>query len=213
MLYTHAKSGSVRVLYGIAGFGLTDTDPSAFGQSPHALASSCLLYGVLDDINPPLPLPECLLGPTDYSPLLMIEEEGDTFGATLSAGDFNSDGRSDLAIGSPGEDLGQFVNWALEEEATIPDELLVQFGIPVPLEVDEAVDAGALNIVYGPFPAPTNPPAHQDLLYREGASPLSFVRGLLHSLPIFQDNQIVPEGADPSAGGAIAGDAFGTGLN
>ena len=30
--------------------------------------------------------------------------EGDHFGAALAAGDFNGDGRSDLAIGSPGED-------------------------------------------------------------------------------------------------------------
>jgi hypothetical protein len=33
-------------------------------------------------------------------------EPGDRFGAALSAGDFNHDGFTDLAIGVPGEDIG-----------------------------------------------------------------------------------------------------------
>ncbi|GAB3982867.1 FG-GAP repeat protein [Actinoallomurus acanthiterrae] len=33
-------------------------------------------------------------------------EKGDHFGATLAVGDFNRDGYSDLAIGAPGEDIG-----------------------------------------------------------------------------------------------------------
>lgn len=36
-----------------------------------------------------------------------IDEEGDEFGAALVAGDFNSDGFDDLAIGAPKEDLGE----------------------------------------------------------------------------------------------------------
>ncbi len=37
-------------------------------------------------------------------------EEGDNFGIVLTAGDFNGDGRDDLAIGVPQEDLGNIVN-------------------------------------------------------------------------------------------------------
>ena len=33
-------------------------------------------------------------------------EAGDNFGAALAAGDYNNDGRSDLAVGVPGEDIG-----------------------------------------------------------------------------------------------------------
>ena len=46
-------------------------------------------------------------------------EAGDRLGSTLTAGDFNGDGRDDLAIGVPGEDVGS------------------------------VVDAGAVNVIYG----------------------------------------------------------------
>src|SRR6185369_11820197 len=46
-------------------------------------------------------------------------EAGDLFGAALAAGDFNHDGKTDLAIGVPGEDVSGFV------------------------------DAGAVNVLYG----------------------------------------------------------------
>ncbi|MCA1557963.1 MAG: FG-GAP repeat protein, partial [Acidobacteria bacterium] len=37
-------------------------------------------------------------------------EDGDEFGATLAAGDFDNDGFDDLAIGAPGEDIGDTEN-------------------------------------------------------------------------------------------------------
>jgi hypothetical protein len=37
-------------------------------------------------------------------------EQGDGFGETLAAGDFDGDGRDDLAVGTPGEDIGARAN-------------------------------------------------------------------------------------------------------
>jgi hypothetical protein len=48
-----------------------------------------------------------------------VSEEEDLFGSALGAGDFDSDGRDDLAVGAPGED------------------------------VSDLVDAGAVNVFYG----------------------------------------------------------------
>lgn len=230
LLYTNNRSGSVRILYGFRGFGITDGPgsgvpanarlPVAFAQSPSDLPSSCLLYGLLNDpplraiadiLFGPCTLFEGLAGVNDYSPLLMVEEEGDLFGASIAAADFDNNGRADIAIGSPGEDLGLFVDWLTEEEATIPGELLAPL-----LPFDEVPDAGVVNVVYGPFPSgtATPPPAvpdKQDLIYREGNSPFGPVRSLLHSLlgPLLQDNQIHPVPADPSASRVLDGDNFG----
>ena len=203
-VFAKKNAGSVRVLYGFSGSGLTDNHPSAFAQSPNDLGSLCPLYGLLNDV---LDSPTCLIGPPDYSPLLLVEEEGDYFGAALAAADFNGDGKGDLSIGSPGEDQGVVVNWLLEEETEIPDELLTNIGLPVPLSIDEAKDAGVLNIVNGPFPSPTDVPDAQSAIYRTGGSSLNAVRGLLHSI-ILPDRRI-PTPADKSASDAIAGDGFG----
>jgi hypothetical protein len=222
-------------MYGFRGFGLTDGEgsgapsnsplPVAFAQSPSDLPSSCLLYGILDDIHLldallagfpdglgyPCTALNFLTGTNDYSPLFMVEEEGDHFGASLAVADFDGVAGADLAIGSPGEDLGLFVNWLTEEEATIPDELL-----PGVLPVDEVADAGVLNVVYAPFPTgvrrpPPAVPRKQDLIYREGNSPFRSLRSLLHSLlgGLLQDNQIHVTPADPSQSRVLLGDNFG----
>ena len=210
MLFGNKSAGSIRVLSGIVGAGLSEASPYAFAQSPSDPESNCWLYGITDRCGglPP--------GPPAYSPLYMVEEENDLFGASLAAADFDNDGLADLAIGAPGEDLGQFVNWVLEEELTIPDELLTNFGIPVPLSVDEVSNAGivhilmAFNSATGPdgFPTSTNTPAadHQDLLYRDSGGRLNTIRDdVLHEIPILEPNEI--DAADSST--VLTDDAFG----
>ncbi len=61
-----------------------------------------------------------------FSSTVEVPETGDNFGSALAAGDFNGDGRADLAIGVPNEDVSS---------ARLTN-------VPV-------VDAGAVNVVYG----------------------------------------------------------------
>jgi hypothetical protein len=56
-------------------------------------------------------------------------ESGDRFGHAMAAGDFNADGRDDLAIGSPRETL-----------------LLIPFGETLPTQIGIA---GAVTVIYG----------------------------------------------------------------
>lgn len=46
----------------------------------------------------------------DSAGLLEVAEHGDRFGAALAAGDYNGDGRADLAIGAPNEDVAGLVD-------------------------------------------------------------------------------------------------------
>ena len=46
----------------------------------------------------------------DTAGLLELAENGDRFGAALAAGDFNGDGRTDLAVGAPNEDIAGLVD-------------------------------------------------------------------------------------------------------
>jgi len=46
----------------------------------------------------------------DSAGVLEVAESGDRFGAALAAGDFNGDGRADLAIGVPNEDIAGIID-------------------------------------------------------------------------------------------------------
>jgi hypothetical protein len=208
-LFDDHNAGTVRVLYGAAGFGLTDSGTVAFAQSSAALESSCPGYGIISDVSNLID--PCLIGPEDYSPVLMVEEDGDRFGSSLAAADFDGDGKADLTIGVPGEDLGLLVNWLTEEELSIPDEVLESEGVPISLDYDETPDAGAINVVFGPFPVVPAAPVRQDVLYREGNRATGVVRDITHDVaPVVQDNEIHPGPADPSLSDRLNGDAFGS---
>ena len=91
-----SNAGSVSVIYGSSGSGLTATGNQIFTQN-----------GL-------------------FSSTVEAAETGDNFGLALAAGDFNGDGKADLAIGVPNEDV---------VSALVTNR-------PV-------VDAGEVNVVYG----------------------------------------------------------------
>lgn len=74
-----------------------------------------LVYGAVGGLNATV-VPDQLWS---QGPLVDVPDANDSFGFALAADDFNTDGRDDLAIGVPGEDVGS------------------------------AIDAGAANVVYG----------------------------------------------------------------
>jgi hypothetical protein len=193
----------------VKGVGLSTLGRHAFAQSPSALANLCLLYNTPIGAGCSL----TLSGPADYSPLWMVAEQDDNFAATLAAGDFNNDGKDDLSIGVPGEDYGEFANYITEEKGEIPSTLLQDNGIPISLSIDEQKDAGIVQIVNGPFPSPTNAPANQQIIVRQGTDSLGGLgeairTQVLYQLPLnlFVDDQIP---ASTGASTAISGDEFG----
>lgn len=60
-----------------------------------------------------------------------MPEEGDLFGLSLAAGDFNHDGYDDLAVGAPGEALGSIYNAGVLDVLYGSDDGLTQVGIQV----------------------------------------------------------------------------------
>jgi FG-GAP repeat protein len=64
-----------------------------------------VIYGSSNGLSATSPLPDQFWtqSTTDVND---VSESEDTFGSSLSSGDFNDDGKDDLAIGVPGEDVG-----------------------------------------------------------------------------------------------------------
>lgn len=118
---TKVDSGAVNVIYGSAG-GLSATSARA------------------DQ-----------LWTQDSAGIEGASEVGDKFGSALTAGDFNGDGFSDLAVGAPSEDIGSIVDTGsvnviygsssgLSSSAVLPDQIFSQDTA----EVDDICENGDL---------------------------------------------------------------------
>ncbi len=131
-------------------------------------------------------------------------ENGDRFGASLAAADFDGDGYSDLAIGSPGE---------IVNGSTAPGTVTIVFGsskglsssaitIPRPATSPEASAFGT-SLVAGEF----NQDGHRDLAISAGAAVrVVYGRaGLRSSKPTLKDIP-VGENLNALAAGDVTGD-------
>ncbi|UUU23806.1 FG-GAP and VCBS repeat-containing protein [Streptomyces sp. DSM 40750] len=86
-----------------------DWDPSKDGSEPSVPESSTggkvhVVYGSADGPGTTVAVTQ------DSGNVPGSSERGDFFGSELSLGDVNGDGRTDLVVGSPGENLGGVVN-------------------------------------------------------------------------------------------------------
>lgn len=79
------SAGAVNVLYGSSN-GLTSAGDQLWHQDSPGVEGVAQTYGIGDDVIP--------------------VADGDNFGSSLGAGDFNGDGFDDLAIGVPNESIG-----------------------------------------------------------------------------------------------------------
>lgn len=104
-----SKAGAVNVIYGSAnGLSATAGPGNQFWDQSRIFPGSTTINERDGDGTP--------------------TEAGDFFGAALAAGDFNADGRDDLAIGAPFEDV------LVQRTAT---------------SFENVIDAGAVNVIYG----------------------------------------------------------------
>lgn len=102
-------------------------------------------------------------------------EADDLFGYSLAAGDFNGDGKDDLAVGAPREDVGSIANAGAAHViygsasglsvTAIPDLILYQDVTNVE-EVSEANDFFGIALAAGDF----NGDGRDDLLWRNGST-------------------------------------------
>jgi hypothetical protein len=113
------------------GDGFADLAIGVHGEDVGAVADSGavnVLYGAPSGLSPDFAtIADQIWVQGDLG--LSIEESGDYFGFELAAGDFDGDGRDDLAVAAPGEDV-----WAIAEAGAVS----VIFGSGLGLAADGA---------------------------------------------------------------------------
>lgn len=131
VLPAYATNAPVMAVENTADFngdGYDDLAVGAPGEDVNGKADAGLvnvIYGSADGLSATEPLDDqrffqdYSIPGDDSSNIRDVSEEGDMFGSSVAAGDFNKDGYDDLATGVPYEDIGS------------------------------ATDAGAVNVIYG----------------------------------------------------------------
>ena len=150
------------------GDGFKDVASGAPGQSVNGQANAgavTILYGSEQGIfNSPLNFTWSQESPG----IIGVPDEGDRFGATLVAGDFNGDGRDDLAVGVPGESIEADglaevgvvqILYGSSQGITAAGDQLFRQGVGGVAGLSEAYDHFAASLAVGDF----NNDGRQDL--------------------------------------------------
>ena len=159
----------------------------------------------------------------DSEGLLEVAENGDRFGAALAAGDYNGDGRADLAIGAPDEDIAGLVDAGVVQ---------VMYGSPTGLaaagnqqwhqsvagiaDLAETADQFGSTLAVGDFDADGKDDLAVGVPYEDVGGAVDggvvhVIRGAAVGLTAI-GSQLFSADAAGITGGAAAGDSFGWAL-
>jgi hypothetical protein len=119
-----------------------------------------VIYGSSGGLSATLPVAD-QFWTQDSANIEDVAEIGDSFGRALAAGDFNGDGKDDLAIGADGENIGSIINagavqiiygssGGLSATAVLPDQFWTQDSLEINDHVDE-FDAFGSSLSAGDF--------------------------------------------------------------
>lgn len=159
----------------------------------------------------------------DSAGLVEVAESGDRFGAALAAGDFNGDGRDDLAIGVPNEDVAGIVDAGVVQVmygspaglAAASNQLWHQSVAGIP-DLAETADQFGSALAVGDFDADGKADLavgvpYEDLGATVDGGVVQIMRGSVAGLTA-TGSRLFSEDISGIAGGAAAGDLFGWAL-
>ena len=152
-----------------------------------------------------------------------LAEADDRFGAALTTADFNGDGYADLAVGSPGEDIGAVVDAGLvhvfsgrRSGITVTGDVVLHQNVPGVNGGPESGDAFGSSLAGGPFDADGYDElavgvANESVNGHAGAGLVQVFRGSSGGITT-EGDRIIHQGVTGIQGGVEPGDAFGYAL-